>query len=435
MPRRRLSCASSVSTALALSIFAAGLVAACGSSKPFGNADSGGGDGGNGFADSSLPDGTPACATGSYQAHQEPAAMLVLLQRSGSMSQNNKWVFAAQAIVQTLDQPVFDTMTLGLMAAPNSQVTGPACLLNFPVACGVPAFPQVDLKTAGTSKSTDPTGVRHDIKSWLTINAPDQSAGEGNPLYSAIQAGIGALQGWPGPGKRILFVVTDGAISCTSLSTRTANAFTDGNGCPDWENPNNIVSLVNQANTNSTTPVDTFIVGVPGSDSYDPTGKAYPPYHMRAALSDIAYAGSPANAPAGCTHGNPFHPQNSSDTTVDPDPTTSCHFDMTQSYSTQTVADAIAAARGKVLGCIFELPTPDGGTVDPNQVNVSYSVGGGAANDLYKRASTSNTCTTDGCWDYTTDGKVQLIGKACDDVRNSTDADVEITVGCQTVVK
>jgi hypothetical protein len=34
---------------------------------------------------------------------------------------NNKWVFAAQAIVAALDQPVFDTMSVGLMAAPNAK--------------------------------------------------------------------------------------------------------------------------------------------------------------------------------------------------------------------------------------------------------------------------------------------------------------------------
>ncbi len=423
MVLRRLSLLVTSSASVAIGWL--GLVAACSSKPTFTNPDAS--DGGTIFGDSNIPDGFQGCATGQYQAHQEPAAMLVLLQRSGSMSQQNKWVFAAQAIVQTLDQPVFDTMTLGLMAAPSSQVTGPACLFNLPVSCGVPAFPQVDLAAAGTLLSTDPTGVRHAIKAWLSSNAPDQSVGEGNPLYSAIQSGIGSLQGWAGPGKRILFVVTDGAISCTSLSTRPA--YNDGNGCPDWENPNNIMSLVSQANSSSTTPIDTFIVGVPGSDSYDPTGVNYPPYHMRAALSDIAYSGSPANAPAGCTHTQPF-------AQTDPDPTTSCHFDMTQNnFTTQAVADAIAAARGKVLGCVFDLPIPESGVLDPNQVNVSYSVGGGAQNDLYKRASPSNTCTTDGCWDYTTDGKVQLIGKACTDVQNSTDADVEITVGCQTIVK
>jgi hypothetical protein len=402
----------------------AGTVAACGN-KNFNNGGDAGDDG------STFGDGTPQetgpCGEVSYPAHQDPAAMLVLLQRSGSMAQNNKWTFAAQAIVQALDQDVFDTMYLGLMAAPNAMVTGPACIFNYPVACGVPAFPQVDLALAGPIKSTNTVGVRHDIKAWLTANAPDTSAGEGNPLYDAIQSGIGALQLWTGPGKRILFVVTDGAISCTSLSNRAG--YNDGNGCPDWENPNNIVSLVNQANTNQTSPVDTFLVGVPGSDSYDATGVNYPPYHMRAALSDIAYAGSPANVPANCTHTNPFQQ-------TDPDPTISCHFDMTQSYSAQQVADAIAQVRHKVLGCIFDLPTPDAGVVDPNQVNVSYAVNGATSQtQLYKRASTSEDCVTDGCWDYTSDGKVELIGKACDDLMNATDSDVEISVGCATIVK
>jgi hypothetical protein len=409
------------------------MAASCGPSKSFGN-DGGGNDGSQQFGDTGISDVFQGCATGQFTAHQQPAAMLVLMQRSGSMSQNNKWAFAAQAIVGALDQNVFDDMTLGFMAAPNGNTGAPQCLITASgglvtqVACGVPAFPQVDLKLAGTNKSSASSGVRHDIKSWLTTNAPDNSAGDGNPLYDAIKSGIGALQLWPGPGKRILFVVTDGAISCTSISTRPG--YTDGNGCPDWENPNNIITLVNQANVNSSTPIDSFIVGVPGSDSYDPTAQNYPPYHMRAALSDIAYAGSPANVPANCTHTNPFKQ-------TDPDPTVSCHFDMTQNYTSQQVAAAIAQVRGKVLGCIFDVPQPEGGTVDPTKVNVSYEVGGAALTPIYKRASVSEDCSQDGCWDYTdsSNTQVELFGKACSDIQASTDADVEITVGCQTIVK
>ena len=404
------------------------MAASCSSSKGFGN--DGGNDGSQQFGDTGVSDVFQGCATGQFQAHQQPAAMLVLLQKSGSMLDQNKWVFAAQAIVQALDQNVFDTMTLGLIAAPNSAVNGPSCVGGITVACGVPAFPQVDLKPAGTNKSSDASGVRHDIKTWLANNnAQDYGiGGEGNPLYAAIQASFGAINLWPGPGKRILLVVTDGAISCTSLSTRAA--YKDGNGCSDWENPNNIITLVNQANTNQTTPIDTFIVGVPGSDSYDPTGVNYPPYHMRAALTDIAYAGSPANVPANCTHTNPF-------VQTDPDPATSCHFDMTQNYSATQLANAISQVRGKVLGCIFNVPQPEGGTVDPTKVNVSYEVGGAALSPLYKRATVSEDCSQTGCWDYvdSSDAQVELFGKACDDIKANTDADVEITVGCETIVK
>ena len=375
--------------------------------------------------------GLPACASGVYEAKQAPAAMVVLLQRSGSMSQNNKWVFAAQAIVQALDEPIFDTMTLALMAAPSGTVNPPQCLVDLlgglapPVACAVPPFPQVDLAAAGPNKSTAP-GVRKDIKTWLTTHVPDQSAGDGNPLYSAMQAGIGALKGWPTVGKRLLFVVTDGAISCTSVSNRAG--YMDGNTCPDWENPNNIMTLLSGANQDPQKPVETFVVGVPGADSYDATGKNFPPYRMRAALSSIAKAGSPNNVPAACNATSPF-------AQGDPNPATSCHFDMTQgNFSAQAVADAIGVVRGKVLGCIFELPAPDGGIVDKDKVNVSESVGGGAAADLYKRKTTTNDCKTDGCWDYTTDGKVELLGKACDDLKSSPTSKVTITVGCATRV-
>jgi hypothetical protein len=55
--------------------------------------------------------------------------------------------------------------------------------------------------------------------------------------------------------------------------------------------------------------------------------------------------------------------------------------------------------------------------------------------DLLKRSDPSDTCATDGCWDYDADGKVILIGKACDAVKSAPDAKVQIVVGCQTNVK
>lgn len=429
---------------LALATGVVGVAMACATStkEPFNEgldaSDDGNGnkpDGQNFNGDSSQNEGQ-ACASGTYEAKQAPAAMLVLLQRSGSMATSNKYAFAAQAIVSALDQNSFDNMTLGLLAAPSAMpVKGPACVMNLPVGCGVSPFPNVDLINALQLKSIDSTGVRHSIKQYLNTNGPDMTAGDGNPLYDAINLGIGALKGWNGKGKRILFVVTDGGISCTSLSSRTANAFSDANGCNDWENPNAIMGLVQAANLDMNTPVDTFVVGVPGSDTYDATGASYPPYHMRAALSDIAALGSPANVPMGCNSSAVFHPTKMGDV-LDPDPVKSCHFDMTQNnYSTQAVADAISAVRGKVLGCIFDVPQPDGGTVDASRVNVDYQAGMGPKVQLYKRKDMSNACTTDGCWDYTADGKIQLIGKACDDLKANLNAKVNISVGCETVVK
>ncbi len=120
------------------------------------------------------PDLTPPqCAAADYQAKQDPAALLVMLDRSSSMAQNGKWTAAAQAIIQTLDQDIFDSMSVGLLAAPSGSVAGPMCIGGFPVSCVSPPFAQIGLQLAGSQKSTAASGVRHDIKSWFGSNNPD----------------------------------------------------------------------------------------------------------------------------------------------------------------------------------------------------------------------------------------------------------------------
>ena len=82
------------------------------------------------------------CVTATYQAEQTPLALMVVLDKSDSMAVGGKWISAAQAIVQALDQDVFDTVSVGLYASPTMTVTGPACVLYLPVGCGGPPFPQ-----------------------------------------------------------------------------------------------------------------------------------------------------------------------------------------------------------------------------------------------------------------------------------------------------
>lgn len=371
--------------------------------------------------------GFSSCATATYDAKQAPAALLVVLDRSSSMSDNNKWAVAAQAIVQALDQDVFDTMAVGLYAAPSGDVTGPMCIFGFPVACAAPPFPQVDLALAGSMKSGDGAGVRKAIKSWLVSNNPDMGLGDASPLYAAMDNSIKALQGWDKGQKRLMLVVTDGTISCNQFSKR--GGYPDCNGCDhDWEDPTNIVNLLKAANTDAAKPIETFIVGVPGADTYDPRGCNFPPYRMRNALSAIAYAGSPNNVPAACT-GKTFMKEGA-------DPAVSCHFDMTQgSFQAKALSDAITQIRGKALGCTFDLPmAPDGSMVNRFQINVEYETPTAGLKKLTRRRDGSNQCLGTGCWDYDKDGRIELIGAACTDVKGVTDARVKIVVGCDTVI-
>lgn len=418
-------------------------IGGCGSSKSngFGDGDASAGDGSagddGGLPIDALSDQFAGCATGNFQAHQSPAALLIDLDRSGTMASNNKFAFAQQAIVAAIDQDPFDTMTLGLMAFPSGSVAAPQCVINdsgglvTSVACAAPGLPQVALSPAGMNKSNASSGVRHDIYAWLTTaaNAPvTDGTGDGNPTYDALENAIGALKLVPNV-KRILFYVTDGGASCTAVSNRSG--YLDKNmptACADWEHPDAIVTMLKNAHDDPTTPVNTFVVGVPGADGDGNTtaNPNIPPYHVRNALSAYAYAGSPETVDAACT--GKVYAQ------TGPDPAVSCHFDMSQNYSAQRLVDALNLIRGKVLGCIFELPKADGGTVDPNKVNVTYTVNGMTI-DLKKRSDPNDMCLMDGCWDYTPDGKVELFGKACSDVKGVATAQVKIVVGCSTIIK
>ncbi len=373
--------------------------------------------------------GFGACASATYRGEQDPAALLVVLDRSSSMSEGNKWTFAAQAIVRALDQDVFDTMHVGLYAAPSGDVTGPACIFGLEVPCFAPPFPQVDLTLAGGEKSNAPTGVRREIRNWLGANGPFLGIGDASPMYNALQSSLGSLQSWPEDGKRILLVVSDGTLSCNQLSSPTRPGFADCNGCThDWEDPRNLATLLGAANLNPATPISSFIVGVPGADTYDPSGCNYPPSYMRNALSTIAAAGAPDFIPADCD-GRTFSPPGAN-------PARSCHFDMTISFSADELAAAIAAIRGQTVGCIYDLPTPiPPATIDLAFVNVEYVVDSTPATMIPRRADPTNPCTTSGCWDYTPDNRVELIGKACDDVTGGASVEVKIVVGCATVIE
>jgi hypothetical protein len=270
-------------------------------------------------------------------------AVLVVVDRSGSMASLNKWTFASQGIVDALDQAGFDAFEVGLMSAPSGQVAGPACVFNFPISCAFPSLPQVPIGPAGSKSFVGP-GTRRDILDWLTGNPPN--LGDFSfPMYEVIQAGLQTLRSWAGTGHRILVVITDGGISCAEVSVPPRPGYLDCNGCSSWEYPDTIVSLVGQANAESP-PLQTFVVGVPGADSFDASACDFPPYHMRLALSAIAAAGAPEHVSPICT-GRTFTQGGS-------DPTVSCHADLTLgNFSAAKVAEMVVQARDQVLDLIF----------------------------------------------------------------------------------
>lgn len=404
-----------------------------------------GGTTGSAGGDAGAPDGFGACSKFSAEAKQAPAAMLIVLDRSASMSLLNKWGTAQLAIVQAIDEDVFDTMSLGMSVFPSGYVGAPDCLcpgggptcfgvLPMGVACGYPTLPQVPIQPAGTSKSAAPMGVRHDLYSWLTGHSPevaDQS--DASPIYDSLKDAYAVLK-TVNIAKRLVVLITDGGGSCTSVSgdpARLGKAISDGM-CQDWESPLAMNALISAAATDAQAPIDTFVVGVPGSNSHGGMQGAYAtaPYSMLLALSTYAVSGSPTTVDPTCDKGATF-------TQGAADPAHPCHIDLSNgaSFSSGALAKTIANIRGSALGCVYDLPpAPMGETIDKSQVNVVVTING-MDYTVPKRKDPSDMCLTSPCWDYDAQGKVDLIGITCSTVSTAATAKVEVYVGCATILK
>ena len=405
-----------------------------------------GGNGG-GLIDAGQPDGFGACAKFNAEAKQAPAAIMFILDGSASMNMNSKWDTAQLAVVQAIDKDVFDTMQLGLVTFPTKFEDPPACICAFlgldpdtckallapGVSCGVPVLPQIPLALAGPEKSNAPTGVRHNLYQYLVGAQPLSNGDDGSPIYEALVAGYNTLKAST-VDRRIAVLITDGGFSCTSVGKTQAPrpAYSDGYGCPDWEQPAEVAKLIDGARTDPAAPIDTFIVGVPGSNSHGEKQGTFdtPPYSMRLALSTYAVSGSPDSVDPACDKGAVF-------TQGGADPAGPCHIDLSNgaSFNADALASAITAIRGKALGCVYDLPKPPPGeSIDQGQVNVVVTVDG-ADTTVPKRKDATDACLTEPCWDYNDKGQVELIGLACSSVSGAESAKVEIYVGCATVIK
>lgn len=287
-----------------------------------------------------------ALVAGAPHESAAEGTLLVLLDRSESMASSSKWATASLSIVQSLDADAVDALSVGLLAAPAGAVTGPACVFGTPLPCQAPAFPQIEIAAAGTQKSTAPSGVRRQIRNWLLANAPVTGMPDGFPLYAAAQSAIAALQSTPGSGPRTLLILTDGGISCGVVANPIRPGYDDCNGCSgEWDAPDNLAQLLAAARAHPTAPVETLVVGLPGSNTTGATCEE-PPYSTRLALSAIAFAGSPANAQPGCT-GTDFSQAGG-------DPLTGCHHDLSIGFSGTALSAAIADA----ISATLPLPVP-----------------------------------------------------------------------------
>jgi hypothetical protein len=205
-------------------------------------------------------------------------------------------------------------------------------------------------------------------------------------------------------GDKYVLLMTDGDPSVHTERTQVAPniAMPEAFGvCKE------LADIMTAAQTAATTApqVKTFVVGSPGVKHFG-------------AMSQLAKAGGTARLPT-C---------DISDSCNDND--NCCYYQIGNSNFSADLQAVLTEIAGQLATCTFAIPAGEG-DVDPDLVNVRYTVPGEDQTDLYKDASHQ-----DG-WDYTDDThtKVEIYGEACDEIKKNTESEVTIILGCKTAVK
>jgi Mg-chelatase subunit ChlD len=114
---------------------------------------------------------------------------------------------------------------------------------------------------------------------------------------------------------------------------------------------------------------------------------------------------------------------------VDPNGNTSTQF-----------LDALNKIRGTALGCNYKIPVPgNGGTLDYGTVNVEYTPGGGGGPVTIPKVADKASCPGTGdAWYYDNNAQptqILLCDSSCNKATADATAQVNIVIGCSTVLK
>jgi hypothetical protein len=226
-------------------LFCAGLAAACGSGDDAeGGGEGGAGNGGagnggamnvgggvgarDGSADGKI-DPDAACADETAGGELKPLAMYLLLDRSASMDQNDKWGDAASGLADFVDDPgtVGIKIAFGFFPNPNAQCNGtgyadplvPMGLLPGNGAAVKNAMATTNFTSLGTPIEGALNGLRTFCAAYSQQNPAEEVVGvlitDGDPngcsSRSSTLAGIAAQAYASDPPNRMFMVGMDGA--------------------------------------------------------------------------------------------------------------------------------------------------------------------------------------------------------------------------------
>lgn len=336
--------------------------------------------GGNGTLEPTM-----ACATGTASAKLSNVRMLVMFDRSTSMNDvadqatnASRWTLASSALTGFFADPAAAGLQVALRFFPHdSPMAGCNDDECSVAACAEPMVPLATL-------AAEPMDT-HELALIAASGAatPAMRMGGGNNTGSQgtpISAALGGALSWAAAQRMaapeenaVVVLVTDG----------------EPNGCD--EDIANIAKLASDALAASK--VRTYAIGLTGSQESD--------------MDAIAAAGG----------------------------TTKGIFISDGATAKQDLLDALAAIRGSVLDCDFDMPkATDGQQVDPSKINVNYTPAGGTRMTLGRVADAAGCGAVPGWYydDPLNPTRILLCPASCSSASVEVDATLEVQLGCVT---
>ncbi len=325
-----------------------------------------------------------ACMTTTADAQRRAANILLVLDRSGSMTTRtgnssgpSRWE-AATAGIRALLQRLDDETQVGLTLFP-----APRGSTDNASTYATPVVPVAALRTSRAA-------ILSALSSGPSGNTPMTCAMDGSRQY---------YQRFTGEGSRNIILITDGQPTneCTGQpALPPCNLLPPDLACIErFERGRQTAVQVQVAMARALTPsVRTFVAGTPeASDAF---------------LSDLAFQGGSARTTT-CRNTN------------------TCHYSLREGSFEADIAAALEDIRGRTLTCEFAV-NADPSRVDPQRVNVTVRASMSAERTLPRDVD-----HRDG-WDYS-DGmrSIILYGPACDTVRTDPQVRVQILFGCPTI--
>ncbi len=370
-----------------------------------GGGSGGGGIGGNGTGGETIGNGgstgtiTESCGASSF-ANQVPGSILVVFDKSGSMSGGSgspdKWG-PSVAAVKTMMSSASPELGMGLLPFPEGKFDDSGLALCFD-----PSTPQcAALYADGGCEDVAMTPVvavgplsttQMQIAAWLDGNSP----GGNTPTLTALKNAYAYMQAADVPGQRFVLLMTDGEPTTHQPATGFGMFMIPESNIKCGELAD--IEAATLAAASAPTAVKTFVIGSPGSEGASDF------------LSQLAINGGTPKSP-NCSAG-----------------AGDCHYQIGVGNFAQDLQAALDEIAGKLSECVFAIP--DGENADPDYVNVELEKNG-VTTPLYK-----DTSHADG-WDYTDDThtKVELFGPSCEEFKATAGAKVSIVLGCKTIAK